>query len=217
MMYDYDMRACIYTRVSTTKRVGKAGDQNPESNFKQNPKVQEEPLRRLIEQRGWKLVKVYSDRASGAKDKRPALNQLINDARRGLFDAVVVFRFDRFARSTKQLATALGEFQALNIQFVSHQEAIDTSTPMGKCMFHVIAAVAELERDILAERVQAGMEYASRHGTRSGKAIGRPRRVFRRHEAIRLREQGLSWRRIAEKLDVPVMTVVDACTKTLHE
>ena len=97
------------------------------------------------------------------------------DARRGLFDAVVVWPFDRFARSVSQLVLALEEFHALGIDFISHQEALDTSTPMGKAMFTVIAAMAELERNIIRERVLAGLEHASRNGTRSGRPLADPR------------------------------------------
>ena len=126
------------------------------------------------------------------------------DARRGLFDVVVVWRFDRFARSAKQLVLALEEFKALKIDFVSHQEALDICTPMGKAMFTIIAAIAELERGVIRERVLSGIRYAQERGTRSGKPIGRPRAVFSRDEAIRLRAEGLSWRAIAKRMGVSV-------------
>jgi len=129
------------------------------------------------------------------------------DARRGLFDVVIVWRFDRFARSVKQLVLGLEEFRALGIDFVSHQEALDTSTPMGKAMFTIIAAMAELERSIIRERVAAGVEHARRNGTRSGKPIGRPRAVFRADLIPQLLESGLSWRETARKLGVSATTV----------
>jgi DNA invertase Pin-like site-specific DNA recombinase len=94
--------------------------------------VQEAPLRELAQRRGWTIERVYTERASGAKEKRAALLELMDDARRRRFDAVIVFHFDRFARSVKQRVTALEEFHSLGIDFVSHQEALDTSTPMGK-------------------------------------------------------------------------------------
>ena len=124
-------------------------------------------------------VSVYSDRLSGAKEARPGLNALMADARRGAFDVVVVWRFDRFARSVKQLVLALEEFRSLGIDFISHQEAfaLDTSTPMG-------------------------LEYARRHGTKSGKPIGRPRAVFRYDQVLQLRGEGLSGREIARRLGV---------------
>jgi DNA invertase Pin-like site-specific DNA recombinase len=155
-----EKRAGLYVRVSTATK-SRQGDA---TSYDQNPAVQEQPLRELLSQRGWKLHKVYSDRASGAKERRPGLDALMTDARRGAFDVVVVWRFDRFARSVKQLVMALEEFWSLGIDFVSHQEALDTSTPMGKAMFTIIAAMAELERNIIRERVVAG--FGLRSGTR---------------------------------------------------
>jgi DNA invertase Pin-like site-specific DNA recombinase len=134
-------------------------------------------LRVLITQRGWSTHRVYSDRASGAKERRPGLDALMADARRGLFDVVIVWRFDPFARSVKQRMEALEEFHSLGIDFISHQEALDTSTPMGRMVFTVIAAMAELERVIIRERAVAGVEPAQRNGTKSGKPIGRPRAI----------------------------------------
>ena len=195
-------RACLYLRVSTASKT-----KYDHKTFNQNPAVQEQPLPELIAQRGWQLHRVYSDRASGAKERRPGLDALMADARRGAFDVVLVFRFDRFARSVKQLIQALEEFRSLGIDFVSHQEALDTSTPVGKAMFTIIAAMAELERSVIRERVMAGMEYARVRGTKSGRPIGRPRAVFRRDEARELRDQGLSWRQIASQLSVSPTTV----------
>ena len=196
-------RVALYTRVSTASK-SKEGDT---VSFVQNPEVQEQPLRDMITQRGWELYRGYSDRASGAKERRTGLDALMADARRGLFDVVIVWRFDRFARSVKQLVLSLEEFRALRIDFVSHQEALDTSTPMGKAMFTIIAAMAELERSIIRERVAAGVEHARRNGTRSGKPIGRPRAVFRTDLIRQLLENGLSWREIARKLGVSSTTV----------
>jgi len=176
-------------------------------NFVHNLEVQEQPLRELVQQRGWQFQQIYSDRASGAKEKRPGLNALMADARRGLFDVVVVWRFDRFARSVKQLVLALEEFRALGIDFVSHQEALDTSTPMGRAMFTIVAAIAELERNIIRERVVAGLEYAHTNGTRSGKPVGRPRVIFRHDQVFELRNQGVPWRQIAKICGVGVTTV----------
>ncbi len=194
-------RAAIYIRVSTTNRV-RGGD-----GFEQNPEVQEMPLRQMVAQRGWSLARVYSDRMSGAKENRPGLNSLMQDARRGQIDVVLVWRFDRFARSIEQLVIALGEFRALGIDFVSCQEALDTSTPMGKAMFTIIGAMAELERNVIRERVVAGIEYARQHGTKSGNAIGRPKRIFDRAEVARLRESGLSIEKIALQMRIGVGTV----------
>jgi len=195
--------AAIYVRVSTAAK-SKHGDA---VNFVQNLEVQEQPLRDLVLQRGWQFQQLYSDRASGAKEKRPGLNALMVDARRGLFDMVVVWRFDRFARSVKQLVLALEEFRALGIDFVSHQEALDTSTPMGRAIFTIIAAIAELERNIILERVVAGLDYAQTNGTRSGKPIGRPRAIFRHDQVFELRNQNKPWRQIAKICGVGVTTV----------
>lgn len=204
-------RACAYLRVSTASKT-RRGDVNV---FDQDPAVQEQPLLDLIAQRGWTLYRVYSDRVSGAKERRRGLEALMADARRGLFDVVVVFRFDRFARSVKQLVLALEEFHSLGIDFVSHQEALDTATPIGKAMFTIIGAMAELERSIIRERVLAGIEYAKRNGTKSGKAIGRPRAIFSRDEAQTLRAQGMSFRKIAAKLGAGEGTIRRAIQATI--
>ena len=191
-------RASLYLRVSTATK-SRRGEVIA---FEQDPAVQERPLRELIAQRGWVLHGVYSDRLSGANEVRPALNALMADARRGALDVVAVWRFDRFARSVKQLVLALEEFHALGIDFISHQEALDTSTPMGRAMFTIIAAMAELERDVIRERATAGLEYARQHGTKSGKPIGRPRAVFRHDQVLQLHGEGLSGREIARRLGV---------------
>ncbi len=197
-------RAVAYLRFSTASKTRRAGILA----FDQDPAVQEQPLRELIASRGWVLRRVYSDRASRAKEGRPGLEALMADARRGRFDVVVVFRFDRFARSARQLVLALEEFQAHCIDFVSCYEALDTSTPMGKAMFTIIAAMAELERNIIRERVMAGLDYAQQYGTKSGRPVGRPKAVFRRDEIPALRQQGLSLRQIARKAGIGVGTVL---------
>lgn len=178
-------KAALYVRVSTEARVRNGAAPNVEQN-EQNPAVQEFPLRQLAAHRGWEVVHVYCDRASGGKERRSGLDALMRDARRGAFDVVLVWRFDRFARSVKQLVLALEEFRSLGIDFVSHQESLDTGTPMGKAMFTIIAAMAELERSVIRERVMAGLEYARHHGTKSGRAFGRPRRVFDHEAVVRL-------------------------------
>jgi DNA invertase Pin-like site-specific DNA recombinase len=201
-------RAAIYVRVSTATKARNGRD----SAFEQNPEVQELPLRDLVGQRGWQLHQVYADRASGAKVDRTGLKALLADARRGKFDVVLVWRFDRFARSVEQLVTALAEFRTLGIDFVSHQEALDTSTPMGKATFTIIAAMAELERSVIRERVQAGLDYARQNGTKSGRPIGRPRAVFDRGAVGALVKAGLSLRQVARKLGVGASTVRRACS-----
>jgi DNA invertase Pin-like site-specific DNA recombinase len=195
-------RAALYVRVSTNNRATRN-----QAVFEQNPEVQEQPLRQMAEQRGWSVVNVYSDRMSGAKDSRPGLNALMQDARRSAFDIVLVWRFDRFARSIEQLVLALAEFRTLGIDFVSSQEALDTSTPMGKAMFTIIGAMAELERNVIRERIVAGLEHAKAHGSKSGQAIGRPHVVFDRAAVAELRAAGQSWREIAAELSVSVRSV----------
>src|SRR3989442_13992227 len=148
-------RVAIYARVSTL-------DQNTESQLLD--------LRRYAGDRGWNIYREYCDKGiSGTKDSRPALNELMSDARKRRCDLVLVWRFDRFARSTKHLILALEEFRSLGIGFVSFQENIDTSSPLGGAIFTIVAAVAQLERDIIAERVKAGLRRAKEEGKRIGR------------------------------------------------
>jgi DNA invertase Pin-like site-specific DNA recombinase len=177
-------RVALYVRVST-------GEQNAE--------MQVNELTEYAQFRKWDIVETYSDHMSGAKDKRPALDQLMADARRRQFDGVVCWRFDRFARSTSHLLRALEEFEALALDFVSLRESIDTSTPTGKMVFTVLAAIAELERNTIAERVRAGQKAARRRGVR----FGRPVVEVDTNAVGKLREQGLSWRDVAEQLGIP--------------
>src|ERR1700723_1069672 len=170
------MRIGIYARVSTK-------DQSCE--------LQVRDLRAYCAARGFELVREYVDVGqSGAKDSRPELNKLMDDARKRQFDTIVVWRFDRFARSTKHLLTALEEFRSLGIQFISYQENIDTSTPLGQAMFVIVSAVAQLERDLIRERVTAGI----RNARANGKMLGRPKRGGGRKRILELRAQGHSLR-----------------------
>jgi DNA invertase Pin-like site-specific DNA recombinase len=154
--------------------------------------------------RGFSLLREYIDVGeSGAKDSRPQLNELMAAARKRQIDAVLVWRFDRFARSTKHLLLALEEFRALGVQFVSYQENIDTSTALGAAIFVIVSAVAQLERDLIRERVSAGI----RNARACGKQLGRPRRTVNREELIRLRADGSSLRQISEKLGIGYGTV----------
>jgi DNA invertase Pin-like site-specific DNA recombinase len=140
---------------------------------------------------------------SGAKDSRPELNKLMGDARKRKFDAIVVWRFDQFARSTKHLLLALEEFRSLAIQFISYQENMDTSSPLGQARFTIVSAVTQLERDLIRERVSAGI----RNARACGKQLGRPRRVANHDDVRRLRSGGASLRQIAAKLGVGYCTV----------
>jgi DNA invertase Pin-like site-specific DNA recombinase len=161
-------------------------------------------LRTFCAARGFDLVREYVDVGqSGAKDSRPELNQLMDDSRKRKFDAIIVWRFDRFARSTKHLLLALEEFRSLGIQFISYQENIDTSSALGQALFTIVSAVAQLERDLIRERVTAGI----RNARASGKKLGRPKSAVDRKEILRLKAQGLSLRQIAANLGVGYGTV----------
>lgn len=180
------MRAAIYARVSTTGQG-------------QSPEMQVRELREYCERRGWQFAGEYVDAGiSGAKDSRPELNRLMADAHRRRFDAVVVWKFDRFARSVSHLLRALDTFNALGVAFVSLSEQMDTSTPTGKMVFTVLGAVAELERSLIAERVRAGL----RNARAKGKRLGRPRVIVDASLVGRLRSQGRTIREIAEDLGV---------------
>jgi len=182
-------RVALYARVSTT-------DQSTDSQLLD--------LRRYVSERGWHSFKEYCDNGiSGTTDSRPALNELMNDARKRRFDVVLVWRFDRFARSTRHLINALEEFKNLRIDFVSYQENIDTSSPLGSAIFTIISAVAQLERDIIAERVKAGLRRAKENGKR----LGRPRLRVDCKEVLRLRSEGLSLRAIAQEMGISRTTV----------
>jgi DNA invertase Pin-like site-specific DNA recombinase len=188
------MKAALYARVSTT-------------NNGQDPQVQLRELREYCERRGWTVASEFVDVGiSGTKEKRPELDRLLADAHRRRFDAVVVWKFDRFARSVSHLLRALETFQTLRIEFVSLTEGVDTSTPMGKMVFTVLGAVAELERSLIVERVKAGL----RNARAKGKRLGRPRVVVDASRIATLRAQGLSWAAIAERLDVGEGTVYRA-------
>lgn len=198
------LRAACYVRCSTAKKsVHSTSDRVV---YEQNPDVQEQLLRKMVEARGWELAGVYSDRASGSKESRPGLDALMADARRRKFDCLVIFRLDRLARSLKQLVDILTEFRHLHIAFVSHQENLDTESPAGKVLFALIAAMSEFEHDILRERIAAGMAHASKHGTKSGRPPGRPKVVFDRGRVVELRDRGWSWSEIAKELGANIST-----------
>jgi len=166
--------------------------------------MQTRELKEYCERRGWKIVGEYVDTGiSGAREKWPELDRLMADAHRRRFDAVVVWKFDRFARSVSHLLRALETFKALGIEFVSLSEQVDTSTPMGKMVFTVLGAVAELERSLIAERVRAGL----RNARAKGKRLGRPRKAVDRSRIAHLRRSGASWQQIGKALGVGEGTV----------
>lgn len=189
------MRAAIYARVST-------------SNHGQDVGMQTRELRQFCEARGWQIAGEYLDEGfSGAKDSRPELNRLMADAHRRKFDAVVCWKFDRFARSVSHLLRALETFQSLGVAFVSLSEQVDTTTPTGRMVFTVLGAVAELERSLIAERVRAGL----RNARAKGKRLGRPRIIVDTAKIARLRASGASWPKIARELGLSVGTVYATC------
>jgi len=191
-------RVAIYARVSTT-------DQSTDSQLLD--------LRRYVSDRGWQIFREYCDNGvSGTTDSRPALNQLMADAKKRRFDTVLVWRFDRFARSTKHLILALEEFKNLGIDFVSYQENIDTSSPLGSAIFTIISAVAQLEKDIIAERVKAGLRRAKENG----KQLGRPKVLVDVEEACQLRSEGMSLRAISKQLRVSRETLTVALNGSNH-
>ena len=184
-------KVAIYGRVSTTDKG-------------QDVDLQLRDLRSYVEARGWQTYKEYVDNGiSGLEDKRPSLGTMMSDAKKRRFDVVLVWRFDRFARSTKHLITALEEFKHLGIDFISYQENIDTSTPMGKMVFTIASAFAEFEVNLLKERVRAGLANARA----KGKRLGRPSAKVDRGELLQLRSRGLSIREIGARLQVDKMVV----------
>jgi DNA invertase Pin-like site-specific DNA recombinase len=153
------MRAAVYARVSTV-------DQEPENQLQE--------VRRYVQARDW-IAAEYVDRGvSGAKDRRPALDDLVRDARRRRFDVLICWRLDRLGRNLKHLITLLDELQALGIAFVSLAEGIDATTPAGKLQMHILGAIAEFERERIRERVLAGLQRARQEGKRLGRPQARP-------------------------------------------
>ena len=180
------MKAAIYARVSTV-------DQEPENQLQE--------LRRYVEARGWTAVEYVDRGVSGAKDRRPALDQLLADARRRRFDVVVCWRLDRLGRNLRHLITLLDELQALGVAFVSLAEGIDATTPAGRLQMQILGAIAEFERGRIVERVRAGLARARAQGQR----LGRPRRRIDPEALARV--AGLPEREAARRLGIPRSTL----------
>src|SRR3954449_2334711 len=180
-------RAAIYARVSTIDR-----GQDPETQLRQ--------LREYADRRGFSLTREYVDHASGAKNDRTEYRAMLEEARRRQFDVLLVWRYDRFARSMRELVNALAEFEGLGIDFISYNEGADTTTPQGRLLFGIMASLAEFERSLIAERVKAGMQRAKAQG----KHTGRPPLPEAKRRAILelLREGKMSRRAIGKKLGV---------------
>jgi DNA invertase Pin-like site-specific DNA recombinase len=193
-------RCAIYARISTGG---------------QNVGMQLAELRELCRRRNWTIVSEFVDKGiSGAADSRPELDRLMKDAHRGRFSVVAVWKFDRFARSTSHLLRALETFRGLGIEFVSLSEAIDTTTPAGKMVFTVLAAVAEVERSLIGERVRAGL----RNAVAKGKRLGRP--PLRELSAVEVkqlrrdrRQRRTSFSLLAKKYGVSVWTALQLCKR----
>jgi len=188
-------RAVIYSRVST---------------LDQNPQMQLLDLQQLASQRGFEIIDTYVDHGySGVRVKRPALDRMLADARRGRFEVLLVWSCDRVARSTRHLLDVLDELNQLNIQFVSFREALDTSGPLGRAITIIIGAIAELERSLIIERVRAGMRRAKLEG----RHIGRNPLVLDQAGILRDRAQGMSLRQIGKTHRISTATV----TRVLRE
>lgn len=181
-------RAVLYMRVSTV-------DQHPESQL--------QDLRQLATQRGLQIIQEYTDRISGVKARRPGLDQLMQDARRGRFDVLLVWACDRIARSTRHLLEVLDEMNRLEIEFVSFRENLDTGGPLGRAITIIIGAIAELERSLIIERVRSGM----RRARFEGRHIGRPALDLDRESIVRDRRHGDSLGTIARNHRISRTTV----------
>ena len=193
-------RVAAYVRVSTGE---------------QNTGAQEKAIRDYVARRGWTLQKVYRDEISGSTNRRPGLDQMMQDCRRGSIDILVVWKFDRFARSLKTLISGLELCRALGIDFVSVTEAVDTSLPMGEMLFQIIGAVAQFERSLIGERVRSGLA----HARAEGKVLGRPpKRKLTRGEIAEIRRQRVQaripFRTLAQKFGISLWTAHQLCQKS---
>ena len=206
------IRAALYTRVSTT-------DQNHE--------LQRRELLTQTDRPGWEITETYEDMTSGAKTTRPALDRLLADARARKFDVVLVWKLDRFGRNLLHCLSCIEELQELGIRFIAITQGLDVDrrNPASKFLLHVLAAAAEFERSLILERTAAGKaRYRQDYEqglvgktvhSRSGRDLPphRPKKIFNRDNVLKLRAQGLSLRKIAERLGIGLGTVV----RSLHE
>ena len=184
------MKTALYARVSTLNG--------------QDPEMQLRELREYAARRGWDVTDEYTDHGvSGSRDSRPELNRLMADACQRRFDAILVWKVDRFGRSLRHLVNSLAELGALGVAFVSLRDNLDLSTPSGRLMFAVIGAMAEFERALIQERVRAGLGNARA----KGKQLGRPQRIVNRESILQMKAEGLSIRQIAERIGIGYGTV----------
>jgi DNA invertase Pin-like site-specific DNA recombinase len=176
----------------------------------QNPQLQADETERLIKARGWELTATFLDHGvSGSKDTRPELMKMMAAARRGEFQILLVWKSDRLFRSLRHMVSTIEELAALNVHFTSATEAIDSTTPQGRLLFHLVSAFAEFERGVLVERTKAGLEAARRRGAK----IGRPRVHVDVERALKLRSAGKSLRETARLLGVGAATLHRALEK----
>ncbi len=187
------MKAAIYARVSTS-------DQHNE--------IQVNELTEYVARRGWDLAGVYQDEMSGAGARRPGLDALMRDARLRKFDTVLVWKLDRFGRSLVNCVAGIQELAALGVRFIAVSQGLDTdaASPTSQLLLHILAAVAQFERELIRERVAAGMKNAKAHG----KHVGRPRREIDARRIVQMRERGMSFPVIARELGVGQATIIRA-------
>jgi putative DNA-invertase from lambdoid prophage Rac len=206
----------LYARVSTLDKG-------------QDPEMQLRELRAHAQAQGWTIHREYVDHGiSGSKDSRPQLNRLMLDAQAQQFDAVLVWKLDRFSRSLRMLITSLDQLAGAGVSFVSLRDNLDLTTASGQLMFHVIGAFAQFERSIIRERVQAGLDrrkselqtrgyFISKKGNRRERLGRKARTDIDVQEIVRLRGEGLDWREIAERTGVPRSTCYRVCPKNLRK
>ena len=173
-MAEEKLKVAIYARVSKE-------EQNPENQILE--------LTDYAKKRGFEVYHVYVDKVSGAKESRPALNELMNDARQKKFDAVLVWKLDRLGRSLQHLIQIIEEWEKLGINFICYTQNIDTTSPSGKLIFHIFGAIAEFERELIRERVRAGLKRAKKEGKRLGRPPGSKDKKKRRKSGYYLRWQ----------------------------
>ena len=195
------MKAAIYGRVSTTA---------------QDTNLQLREVRQFVQRRGWQIAEEYIDKGiSGNKEKRPALDKLMSEAKRRRFDAVVVYRYDRFARSLRHLVNALEEFRALGIEFVSIHEGVDTSTPNGRLVFGIFASIAEFERELIRARVRSGLAAAKARGIQLGRPALRKFSAADIRQLRRDRRTGMPFQKLAQLHGTSVWTAFQICKRRL--
>jgi putative DNA-invertase from lambdoid prophage Rac len=194
-MRNKPLTVAVYARVSTTD---------------QRCTIQLAELNRYADARGWTVYQEYVDKGvSGKTKERPALKRCLADAKAHRFDAILVWKLDRWGRTVAQLSQDILDFDSMGIRFIAVEQGIDSdkANAMSRFMVHIMSAFAELEREMIHERVVAGVRHAQKHGTRSGKAIGRPRVAHNRPEVWVMKDAGKSIREIAAELELSHGTV----------